>query len=275
MQTLKPIIVTHLFPELLDKLINLLQGLTEEEWNYPTICTPWSVKEVCAHLLGGEMKNISWRRDGFSGFEEIVSFERIVQLVNEHNSRWVRSTQYISPELLINLIKFTGDQSCEFFVSVDPYKMGVPVDWIGPEPAPNWVDLAREYTERWHHQQHIRDAVDKPGLKEPKFLGPILDTFILGVPRTFQSVSTNSDVVIKISTTGSVIRDWVLISRNDKWQLLEGRVEHPSASVSVPDDIAWRIFTKEILPEDARKQVELSGNQELAGKVLDTISIIA
>jgi hypothetical protein len=27
-----------------------------------------------------------------------------------------------------------------------------------------WLDIAREYTERWHHQ-HIRDAVGKPGLK--------------------------------------------------------------------------------------------------------------
>ena len=36
------------------------------------------------------------------------------------------------------------------------------VNWAGPEPAPIWLDPAREYTERWVHQQHIRDAVRNP-----------------------------------------------------------------------------------------------------------------
>ncbi|HEX3202686.1 MAG TPA: hypothetical protein VHW42_12245 [Actinomycetes bacterium] len=42
-----------------------------------------------------------------------------------------------------------------------------PVSWVGPDPAPNWLDVAREYSERWTHQQQIRDAAEIPGRDGP------------------------------------------------------------------------------------------------------------
>jgi len=273
MNQLQPVLVSHLFPELLDELIVLLKSLTEEEWEHPTICSPWSVKDVCTHLLGVEIGNLSYKRDQYFGFVEIESFEHLVQLINEQNARWVGSAGYLSTPILIDLLEFAGKQ-CEYFQSIDPHEIGVPVDWIGPDPAPNWVDIAREYTERWHHQQHIRDAVGKPGLKGTRFLAPILDAFILGVPRTFRESINEKGTTIQISITGSVIKSWVLVYTNSERQLYEGSDNNPSASVSIPDDIAWRLFTKGITPEDAKKHVQLSGNHSLAEKVLDTISIV-
>ena len=32
------------------------------------------------------------------------------------------------------------------------------VAWAGEERSPAWFDVARELTERWHHQAHIRLA---------------------------------------------------------------------------------------------------------------------
>lgn len=40
-------------------------------------------------------------------------------------------------------------------------------------------------------------------------------------------------------------------------------------------DMAWRLFTKGIEREQARGRVKLSGDQELAARVLETVSIIA
>jgi hypothetical protein len=44
------------------------------------------------------------------------------------------------------------------------FAMGEPVTWAGPEPAPIWLDIAREYTERWLHQAQVRDATRNPPL---------------------------------------------------------------------------------------------------------------
>ena len=36
--------------------------------------------------------------------------------------------------------------------------------WIGQKKwkAKNWMAIAREYTEKWLHQQQIRDAIQQP-----------------------------------------------------------------------------------------------------------------
>jgi uncharacterized protein (TIGR03083 family) len=188
MQPPEPILVADLFPEVLDSLLKLLSGLSAEDWQKPTACPGWSVKDVALHLLGGEIGNLSGRRDqhtvsgpSIAGWEELVSF------IDDWNRGWVRAARRISPRLLVDLLEFTGGQMCDYFRSLDPFAMGGAVSWAGPEPAPVWLDLAREYTERWHHQQHIRDATGRPGLKEPRYMAPALATFVWGLPRAFEA----------------------------------------------------------------------------------------
>ena len=275
MQPTKLVLVSELFPILLEELIHLLGGLSKEEWDTATICSPWSVKDVCLHLLGGDISNLSWKRDGFSIFSQIDSYEHLVQLINEQNARWVESTRHFSPQFLIDALQFAGEQVTEYLQSLDPYEMGIPVSWVGPDPAPNWLDLAREYTERWHHQQHIRDAVAKPGLKEAKFLAPILDTFILGLPRTFRHVAAEVGTAINIGLSGIVTKDWILANEMGQWRLYEGTTENPHAGIVISADIAWRVFTNGIPLEDARQHSKTTGDRLLAEKVLETISIIA
>jgi hypothetical protein len=48
----------------------------------------------------------------------------------------------------------------ELHASRDPFAMApYGVSWAGEEKSANWFDTAREFTERWHHQQQIRLAV--------------------------------------------------------------------------------------------------------------------
>ena len=271
----QPIIVSDLFPILLDELISLLKGVSKAEWDLPTTCSSWSVKDVALHLLGGDIGILSWKRDGYSPLPPINSWDHLVSLINGQNELWVKGAQRISPPLIIDLLKFTGDQVTNYFQSIDPFDLGSPVDWVSPDPAPIWLDLAREYTERWHHQQHIRDAVAKPGLKDHKFLSPVLDTFILALPRTFQEVQAENGTSIIISITGTVRRQWTLNNDPGEWRIYEGSVEDSKANVVIEDDVAWRIFSNEISPVKAKQRVQIEGNQRLGEKVLETVAIIA
>ena len=170
----KPIIVIDLFQETLDHLLELFYELCEEEWNIPTICTGWSVKDVALHLLGVEIGNISSRRDQHNLGRTMSDWNELVDYINIWNQEWVDVSGRISSPLLIELLDYVGEKAYEYFRSLDPFEIGGSISWAGSEPQPVWLDIAREYTERWHHQQHIRDAVKKPGLKEPKFLSPVL-----------------------------------------------------------------------------------------------------
>ena len=49
----------------------------------------------------------------------------------------------------------------------------------------------------------------------------------------------------------------------------------PQAEVSIDQDVAWRLFTKGISKEEARKRATLNGDQTLAARALDMVSVIA
>lgn len=55
----EPIAVVELFPELQARLLDLLMGLSDEQWRLPTVCAGWSVKDVALHLLGGNVANLA------------------------------------------------------------------------------------------------------------------------------------------------------------------------------------------------------------------------
>lgn len=263
LQSPQLIIVADLFPEVLEQLLSLLNGLSEEEWNKPTVCAGWSVKDMAVHLLGVEVGNLSRRRDGYASSVSVDSWDELVAFINDWNQEWVQVGRRISSRLLIDLLRFTGGQMYEYFRSLDPYAMGGPVSWVGPEPAPVWLDLAREYTERWHHQQHIRDAVGKPGLKQPRYFAPVLAAFVWALPRTFQGTGAAEDTCVTLTITGASGGQWSLRQEEGDWLFYEGTPEQPDAEVILDEDIAWRLFTRGLSQSQAWEHVTLIGDRTL------------
>jgi uncharacterized protein (TIGR03083 family) len=276
MQEPQPVIVSDLFPEVLDALIHLLSGLTAEEWQRPTVCPGWSVKDVALHLLGGEIGNLSRRRDGHRVVGATTNtWSELVASINDWNENWVQTSRRISPRLLIDLLTLAGGQLCDYFQSLDPYALGSPVSWAGLQPAPVWLDLAREYTERWHHQQHIRDAVSQPGLKQPRYMAPVLATFVHALPRAYQSMDTAENTTFTLTITGESGGRWSLRREQGGWQLYQGAPERPDAEAVIDDDTAWRLFTRGLSQSAASERITFRGDQALSYQVLAMVSIIA
>jgi uncharacterized protein (TIGR03083 family) len=239
MQLLEPVFVLDLFPLIRQALLQLLTGLNEEEWYLPTVCTGWSVKDIALHLLGDDVGLLSRKRDGFDSLAKVYPRRRIdgwsdlVAYLNEINALWVQATRRISCELLCSLLAFTGEETDRYFASLDPSVIGSPVSWAGPDPAPVWLDIAREYTERWIHQQQIRDAFEKPGLKERRFLAPVLETFVRALPHTFRDIEANNGTHIQLIISGEAGDTWSLQRENDRWVLGKTSPAPVAASVSM------------------------------------------
>ncbi len=271
-----PILVVDRFPALLDALVDLLSGLSPAEWEMPTVCAGWSVKDVALHLLGDEVGNLSRRRDGHTPpGRSIADWLDLVAYLNELNEQWVRATRRISPRLLCDLLRFTGMQAYEYFRSLDPYVIGGPVSWAGPAPAPVWLDVAREYTERWHHQQQICDAVGKPGLTDPEYLAPVLDTFVRALPHTYRDVAAADGTCVALDIAGDAGGSWFVRREGGAWKLYAGRPPAPDATVVLPQDVAWRLFSKAIPQQEAFATATLAGDRALGLKALEMVSVIA
>jgi uncharacterized protein (TIGR03083 family) len=276
MKTPQPVIVTNLFPDVLDSLLDLLSTLSVDDWKRPTVCVRWSVKDIAAHLLGGKLGILSRKRDGyaFSG-SAIIEWNDLVALINELNDIWIKAASRFSPPVLCELLSLSGEQVCAYFNTLDPYAIGDPVDWAGPEPAPVWLDVAREYTEWWHHQQQIRDAVDRPGLKQPRYFSPVLDTFARALPHTYRSIVAQEGVRIAVTISGDAGARWLLQQEDKAWKLYIGETEQADAELVIDQEIAWRLFTKGVSKQDALSAAEISGDRVLAMKALEMVSVIA
>jgi uncharacterized protein (TIGR03083 family) len=269
------VIVVDLFPPMLHALLTLLSGLSDDEWRRPTACAGWSVKDVAGHMFAGDLGNLSRQRDRWPSGIVVRSPQDLVVVLNAHNEHWVQAARFVSPRALRALLEVTGEQVCAYFASLDPHATGDVVSWAGPEPAPVWLDLAREYTERWHHQQHIREAVGRPGLTEPRFLAPVLATFVRALPLTYRDVDAKAESVVVLTITGPSGGRWALRKDSSAWTLEPGAPGRGDAEVVIDEDTAWRVFTKGLDRERAARKVELIGDRRLGAKLLETVAIIA
>jgi uncharacterized protein (TIGR03083 family) len=275
MKAVEPVLTTALFPKLLAKLVTLLESLSPEEWDKPTICAPWTVKDLAAHLLGDEFTILSRARDNFSyAGEPVRTWEELVQFIDWQNERWVEAAKRFSTPVLIDLLKHAGGQVNDYFKSVDPFESGHPVEWTGKEPAPKWLGIAREYTERWVHQQQIWEALDKPGITEPDLFKPVLAAFVLALPYTYRDVPATEGISVTLKISGEAGGIWTIVMESDNWKLYEGTPDKPTAEVSLPEVIAWRLFTRNISPVQALGFASLKGDRELGLTALQMVSII-
>src|SRR5215471_13861133 len=136
MEPLRPILTGELFAEIRRELVSLLNGLNAEEWKLPTGAPKWNVKDVALHLLGGDVGNLSRRRDGFSLPADLSSYEKLVAFINGINASWVTAGQRMSASVLIDLTGHLGRQADAYFAGLDPFALGGSVEWMGEGPLP-------------------------------------------------------------------------------------------------------------------------------------------
>ncbi len=274
---LDPILCAPLLRRVDEKLIDLLRSLPASEWDLQTVAPRWKVRDVAAHLLDTVLRKLSIVRDSWNvETVEISSPQDVVNLVNRLNDEGVNVYRRLSPSILIDMMKLACEQSASFHESLDPFAPAAfGVSWAGETVSPNWFDTARELTERWHHQQQIRLATNRPGIMTPELYHPVLDCFMRGLPHLYRDTEASSGTVLLVEVSGECGGQWFLSRESDSWELVKEPAAKPAARVTIPQEIAWRVFTKGIDRETARKQIQIEGDSQLGTLVLELTAIVA
>lgn len=287
-----PLLTAHLFPTLDAQLIDLLRSLVPVDWERQTIAPKWKVKDVAAHLLDTQLRKLSFGRDSCppSPPPSIASDRDLVSFVDRLNAEGVTVFRRLSPPVLIAWMEQTSREAASYYASLDPFAPArIGVSWAGESVSANWFDVARELTERWHHQQQIRLAVAEPAdtvqaasakaarnlraIMTPELYHPVLDCFMRALPFHYRSMSTPPGTAIRVHVSGDCGGDWHLY-HSDAWMLASEPAGTIVATISIPQDIAWRIFTKGIAREDAREYVRVTGDAALGNHVLSMLAIV-
>ncbi len=260
-----------------NKLIKLLNSLSPEKWSAPTIAKKWKVKDIASHLLDTTFRGLSVSRDNFFGekAEGVEDYKGLVAFLNKLNMDWTSATARLSPQLLISLLKFYGKEFIDHLGTLDPEAPAIfSVAWAGQQTSPNWFHIAREYTERFLHQQQIRDAVGKQELMTREFFYPFIDILIMALPYTYRNISSKEGTTVSVVVTTEIGGRWNIIKTSQSWEFVE-TLDQADATVSMSPDTAWKLFSKGITPDIALSQVQISGNEELALTTLKMVSVMA
>lgn len=279
MKSVEPIFVTELFCKIHGELLSLLRNLSGDDWSKPTAARQWTVKDVAAHLLDSDIRRISYQRDKAPAVPTeapIENYRDLVNFLNQLNADWVRAARRISTRLLIEFLEVTGAQVCELFKSLDPFASALfGVAWAGEQESQNWFDIAREYTEKWHHQQQIRDAVGAPALTSRKWLFPVLDTFLRGLPHTYRETQTHEGSSVVFIIAGEAGGAWTLKREGGEWKLYTGEGGGAACEVRMDQDAAWRLLTKGLSQDEAAARIEIIGDDRLGKPILGMLAVMA
>ncbi|MGH9681327.1 MAG: maleylpyruvate isomerase family mycothiol-dependent enzyme, partial [Candidatus Acidiferrales bacterium] len=216
---LPPIFTAHLFPKLEASLIELLRSLSAEDLERRTLAPKWNVKEVAAHLLDTQVRKLAAAHRGFTAENSrpLPSAE-LLALVNSFNAEGVRRYAWLSPDELISRMEAASRESAEYHQALDPFAAAMfPVSWAGEERSANWFDTAREFTERWHHQQQIRVAVNQPGIMTRELYHPVLDCFLRALPHTYRDIPAKPGTLAKFHVSGECGGSWHLFRKDVGW----------------------------------------------------------
>ncbi|OOG76467.1 maleylpyruvate isomerase N-terminal domain-containing protein [Algoriphagus sp. A40] len=275
-----PIRTRHLFQELDEMLLAKLKSLSWEEWHCRTLAGSWTVKQVAAHLLDGNLRAVSMLRDSYFGESpgRTEGYGDLVGFLNRLNADWVTATNRLSPEVLTALLESSGKEYRNLIRSLKPFDKALfSVAWAGEQESPNWFHVAREYTEKWHHTQQIFYALD-PGnhtLLSKRLYQPYLETSMRALPYHYRQMDRPLGTLVKFTVEGEFSQTWWLKRGKVGWQLLPFSKVVPSAELTVPAEFAWRIFSKGIVPNEAVEAVVFRGDRELALHFLKALAVMA
>ena len=249
--------------------LTLLASLGDADWAMPTEAGRWTVKDVALHLLDDELGWLSRGRDNDpSGLlDDTGDYRQFVAALDAKNQRWVDGASGLSHRVLQDLLAWSGQQVDHYYASLN-LREPSRVIWAGPGPVPLWFDLARDFTERWVHQQQIRDAVRVPGGHD-RFLPAVLQTFVWAFPYQYRpEAAPETTVQLDFGRTGG---SWFLTRDAARWVLDEGTAPTPAATLRMAPRVAWRQLTG--LPVSAG-QYAAEGDDTLVRPLLAVRGII-
>jgi uncharacterized protein (TIGR03083 family) len=261
----------HLLPWMRRSLTELLRRLGPTQWGAPTVCGDWTVGDVAAHLLGVELGNVSIRRDSaHAPGPDRETGMALGEWLGEFNEQWVVAARRLSPKVVADLLDLAGIWFEDHVSALRGDNMGARVQWAGPAPAPVWMDIAREYTERWVHQQQIREVVGEEGLLDPVYVAPVIATFVHALPVALDPVDALEGTVVGYVVEGDAGGTWHLVRQRDDWDLQLGEHREARTKITTTVDNAWRLFTR----HPAARPPTAVGDERITDAMAGAVAII-
>jgi hypothetical protein len=94
------------------------------------------------------------------------------------------------------------------------------------------------------------------------------------MPHTYRNVAAKPGSFAQFNVKGECGGSWYLFRDGDAWKLIASTGGEKISETAIPQEIAWRIFTKGIAHREAKIQVQVAGDEAVGIHILNMISIV-
>jgi uncharacterized protein (TIGR03083 family) len=260
--------------DLLDEVWSAIGALGDDldigEWDLPSECPGWTVRDVVAHMVGTERSLL-----GDSAPEPLTP-THVHNEIGARNEGWVAS-----------LPNESGPQVLAAFRDVTARRLAELQSWptsrfdeVGASPTgvvPYREFMAVRVMDCWVHEQDIRVATARPGHGD----GPVATLamgrlasampFIVG-----KKVGAPEGSAVRFELTGSPPLRLDVVISGGRAAIDEGFTSVPTAELRMDREVFWRLGCGRVTGPAARSAglVEVRGDEELGERVVDAMAFM-
>jgi len=248
----------QLMLEEIERFLNLMETLEPGDWEKPTACSAWNVRDILAHQAGGYAGGASLREMIRQGSQKPGPGELPEDAVNAFQ---LQERADRTPEELIAELREVGPTAARKWAH--GYRLFKPFSIPHPDEGRlsfrhlMWVIHSRD---TWMHRLDVCRAVGRDFVQTPDHDGRIVELVMRDTARVLEKNTANPPLLIELSGTAG-----------GTWQTAPGE---PAAEVRM-DALEFNIFASGRSSfEEARPQMEITGNAAAAEAALQKLLVL-
>lgn len=258
-------------------LLDLVTPLSQEEWDSSTALPGWSVGDIVAHvswiegMLIGEFDGP--HEPDWSALPHVASdFGRITEIPVDLRRSWTREA------VLVELADRISRRTAE----LESGPRDSTVEVMGPlGAAPLGRVLRMRTLDTWVHEQDIRDALGRPGHLDTLGAQATAAQLLPGLGKVWGKLAgAQPGQVLDVRITGPGIKGGAVVTVDDsgRARIIGDDLLDQAGDATVTLTMSWPAYLALSCgrgdPAPWRAQVEISGDQQLAGRTLDSFRVM-
>ncbi|MFD3331085.1 maleylpyruvate isomerase family mycothiol-dependent enzyme [Streptomyces sp. NPDC058700] len=255
----------------IEAIAELVQPLVEGEWNRPTPCPGWSVRDIVSHVIGMETEMLgdprpihSLPRDLYHVRTDFARYMEVQVDVRRHHT-----APEMTSELEYILIRRARqlrneNRSPEHLIRAP----------LGAEQSLELAYRMRAF-DVWVHEQDLRTALGVPGNLDSAGAHVTRDVLLEALPKVVAKdagAPASSAVVLDVSGPVEFLRT-VRVDADGRGSIDGAPSLGPAVTLATDWETFVRLACGRIRPADAADRVKVEGDEELARAILANIAV--
>ncbi|MEU9715272.1 maleylpyruvate isomerase family mycothiol-dependent enzyme [Streptomyces sp. NPDC047976] len=256
----------------IEAITELVLPLPEGQWNLPTPCPGWSVRDIVSHLIGLELEQLgdprpihTLPRDLRHVVDEFTRYMEVPVDVRRHHT-----APEMTSELEYTVIRRQRQLRNE---KRDPATTMV----RGPQGNQITLEFALRLRafDTWIHEQDLRAALGVPGNWDSPGAFVARDILLAGLPKVVAKgagAPPNSAVVIDVHGPVEFLRT-VRVDAAGRATLDKTPSLGPDVSLAMDWETYVRLAAGRVRPRTVADRVKVEGDTELAAAILGAFAV--